>query len=161
MHPANNRQLPVSEIGLIRFSCLEKYARERNVHLCYENSQCTGHLLQTVKHADAFHGFCCDCGHHHCYDPQTDYLGQLGEKLMYTHLYDNHGQTRDKHLLPFDGSRDWEALAAGIGKTQYAGTLNLELSCIWGYNGMSYEEFSVEAMERAKKLRGLINGTAY
>lgn len=71
-------------------------------------------------------GLCYDCGHAELVDPgRFTILESFGERLIATHLHDNHA-VRDDHLLPGDGVIDWERLIALIAATPYATPLNFE-----------------------------------
>jgi len=50
-----------------------------------------------------------------------------GDRLITTHLQDNHGQ-RDDHLPPGDGQIDWDDVVAALGEIAYRGCLMLELT---------------------------------
>ncbi|MEN6302575.1 MAG: sugar phosphate isomerase/epimerase family protein [Armatimonadia bacterium] len=73
-------------------------------------------------------GICIDSGHANLGDlgaPRA--LRMAGERLITTHLHDNHG-TRDEHLPPGDADIAWEAVAEAIKEINYQGCLMLELT---------------------------------
>lgn len=144
----------VSACGLARFAALEAFAQEAGVHLCYENADASPHLAAVLEQAGDYHGFCFDCGHQFCYTPEEPLLSRFGHRLLYTHIHDNFGD-RDRHLLPFDGGRDWLQYAKLLRGTGYAGTLTLELACHSSekYRAMPFAGFVQEAYRRAKRLR--------
>ncbi len=153
LHVAYGEPYPVSSVGLSRFTALEEFASLHGVRLCYENASVAVHTIEAAKNALPGHGFCHDAGHNLCYTPAVDYLAACGEKLLYTHLHDNHG-TADEHLLPYDGNRNWTAYADALSRIGYRGTLNAELSCSWreDYRAMPYADFLTTARERVRHL---------
>jgi sugar phosphate isomerase/epimerase len=44
-----------------------------------------------------------------------------------THVHDNHGR-HDDHLMPFDGSIDWDSALLALRKVGYDGRLTFELA---------------------------------
>jgi sugar phosphate isomerase/epimerase len=154
MHVAHKIPAPnPSAEGLRSFRELEAYAKARAIKICYENCKHSVHLAAVMEGADPFHGFCYDSGHHYCYTPKEDLLGQYGDRLLYTHLHDNLGNWEDLHLLPGDGTLDWSKL---LPRLKGAEEFNLELSCTYRapYRAMKFEEFATLAYERAEKLGG-------
>lgn len=155
MHVAHKIPAPrVSPEGLRSFAELEEYAKARGIRICYENCKHSEHLAAVLDRADPFHGFCYDSGHHRCYTPKEDLLGQYGHRLQYTHLHDNLGHWEDLHLLPKDGNIDWDGLLPRL--RGYEGSFNLELSCTYraSYRAMKFEEFAALAYARAKEIGG-------
>lgn len=153
MHAAAKVPAPkVSAEGLRSFKELEDYAKARDVAICYENCKHPEHLAAVMEQADPYHGFCYDSGHHHCYTPKDDLLGQYGDRLLYTHLHDNLGHWEDLHLLPGDGNLDWSAILPQL--RNYGGSLNLELSCTYRapYRAMKFDEFAACAYQRIKEI---------
>lgn len=71
-------------------------------------------------------GLCYDCGHAELSEPGGfRLLDTHGDRLIATHLHDNHS-VRDDHLLPGDGRIDWERLIGLIAATPYAPPLTFE-----------------------------------
>jgi sugar phosphate isomerase/epimerase len=52
---------------------------------------------------------CIDVGHAHMEDGVRSSFEVMRDRLVTTHIHDNHGQ-KDEHLLPFEGTIDWDAL---------------------------------------------------
>lgn len=123
-------------LGLERFSRLFAAARDAGVRIALENVESVPHLQYLLDHCDDPNvGLCWDSGHAHCYNRGYDLLGMYGHRLMATHLNDNFGvqsqdgaisKYDDLHLLPFDGSLDWDGAAAQLGS--FVGPLTFELS---------------------------------
>lgn len=74
-------------------------------------------------------GVCIDTGHAHLVSEfgAGKALRMAGERLITTHLQDNHGDW-DEHLPPGYGTIDWDDVAAALGECGYAGCLLLELT---------------------------------
>lgn len=163
MHVSCGIAPTISEIGLERYFQLEKYAKDKGVHICYENGDSVDNMSAVLAHSDDFHGFCLDIGHKECYTPNVPLLNMFKDKLLYTHIHDNLGANlpdgvyKDLHLLPFDGIIDFENFTKTIKGIGYKGTLNLELSANGKteYNNMTYDDFVKEAYKRLKKLTKL------
>jgi len=73
-------------------------------------------------------GVCVDTGHAALGDLGPGRALRLaGERLITTHLHDNHGE-QDDHLPPGDGTIDWEDVVAALIEVSYPGTVMLELT---------------------------------
>lgn len=164
-----NTAPPVSQMGLDRFRGLCGYAKERRVHICFENLEPMPHLDAVMEEiTDPYHGFCWDIGHNSCYTPQTDFLKHYAGRLKCLHIHDNKGVTRpgspdyqdDLHLLPFDGILDWDWFAARLRECRYDGPITLEVSCLGSpaYQNMSIEEYLAAAYGRGCILRDKVDG---
>jgi len=107
-------------------------AADLGVELALENGRHLNHfeyVLQLLEMLDAAHvGICVDVGHAN--------LGTLGaaravrmagEKLLTTHLHDNHGQF-DDHLPPGQGAVAWADVFRALSEVRYSRPLILELS---------------------------------
>jgi len=160
---------PVSEIGMERFRRMCNYGHKKNVRLAFENLEPLPHIDSVMTLADGFHGFLWDCGHNLCYTPHIDMPAKFGASLIGVHVHDNRGVTRpgdihyrdDLHLLPFDGTLDWQWFADKL-RAMPSVPLTLELSRANGmsaprapidYSAMDPSAFFAEAYERAQKLR--------
>ncbi len=158
---------PVTAQGLERFMRLFSFAQERGISLAVENLEPLPHLQAVMEILPDFHGFCWDCGHNLCYTPMDDMMQKYGHKLLCTHIHDNYGISRpgdihyrdDLHLLPFDGSLDWNWFAEKIKASGFKGPLSLELSLKSKveYSTMSLQGFFDLAYQRAQKILALIN----
>lgn len=72
-------------------------------------------------------GICLDYGHAHLTGDLGEAIETLSGHLWTTHVHDN-GGTRDEHLVPFNGSIDWEAAMMGTEKIGYDGPLIFEVA---------------------------------
>lgn len=152
----------VNDLGLLRFDELVKYARERGVTLAFENLRKLGNLACIVDRYENIDNvkFCFDCGHEHCYTKTVKMLDVFTTRVCCTHIHDNHGRDfydkvsdTDEHLLPFDGTYQYELMMRKLDEYGYSGTLMLE---VWQnreeYLKMSHEDFLATCYERIKKI---------
>jgi sugar phosphate isomerase/epimerase len=72
-----------------------------------------------------FLGWCFDSGHAHIRH-ELDILETYADRLIATHLHDNNGLS-DQHLLPGQGSIDWQWVISTLKRCGYAGPVNLEV----------------------------------
>jgi sugar phosphate isomerase/epimerase len=156
MHVGSDPAIAVSDTGLHFWQSLADYAQNKGVHLCFENANTPALLEAVLQNTDRFHGFCHDTGHQLCYTPAIRYERLFSDRLLFTHLHDNHAHG-DEHLLPQDGVFDWEAYVAALKAAAYAGTLNLELSCTYAedYRQLSFLDFVRLAFLRICTLKSL------
>ena len=57
----------------------------------------------------------------------VDAVETVAEHVITTHVHDNHGR-EDEHLVPFDGTIDWDAALITMQKIGYEGTYLMELA---------------------------------
>lgn len=112
-----------------------------------------------MKNIESDHlGFCYDSGHENCFHQDADCLSLYGNRLFAVHLDDNFGDA-DTHLLPYDGTVNWNSIKEKLKKCESIDYLTLEVdfnpkhekSQI--YKGLSAEEFLALAYEKTLKLR--------
>ncbi|OJU12414.1 MAG: hypothetical protein BGN88_04130 [Clostridiales bacterium 43-6] len=148
---------PISPIGLERVKRLIDHAETQNINIAMENLNRPEYLDYIFEQIDSEKlGFCFDSGHENCFTPDRNYLAQYGHKLMALHLHDNNGE-RDLHLLPFDGTTDWNRVAHNLTRSGYNGALSLEVEAgrIPLYDGLHAEEFLKKAYQRCAAISGL------
>lgn len=108
------------------FSSLEHlvvFAKQRGVVIALENTP--GELtspssLRQFIQETRLHNLrmCFDTGHAHLEDGIEASFDMMRERLVSTHVHDNHGE-RDEHLLPHEGTINWDvALQALAGAAQ-------------------------------------------
>lgn len=152
MHPTSGRNPPpCSPTGLARWERVVERAEQKNVNVAFENMRHPAYLVEILKWIDSPRaGVCFDSGHEHCWGAGYDILAQYGTRLTALHLDDNDG-TRDAHLLPFDGTIDWDRVLAGLAASAYRGMTVLEAEN-GGYEQARAEDFLLLAAERARTL---------
>ena len=96
--------------------CAEKYG----VVVALENSVSREHLYYVLDNIKSpYVGHCFDSGHRNAFAHDTDFLAKYGDRLVATHIQDNDG-ANDLHLMPFDGTINWEQVSAELAGTSYA-----------------------------------------
>ena len=146
-----------------------EYARERGVKICVENmpsdkqkeaagnhlyGSCALNIAALAQKLNC--GICFDVGHANVSGyKMSEQLEILRGKLDVLHIHDNHG-VRDEHLLPFDGSVDWQDVADGIKKADFGGILDVEVTA-WALPGdkATRDAFGGKIVARAKRLMKL------
>ena len=99
------------------------FAKQRGVVIALENTP--GELTSPSSLRQFIHEtrlndlrMCFDTGHAHLEDGIEASFEMMRERAVSTHIHDNHGE-RDEHLLPYEGTIDWDvALQAIAGATQ-------------------------------------------
>jgi len=159
-HPATNAIGGViSKLGTDRFARLTETAEKFNVNIAVENIRNAEHLNYVLSNFDSKKvGFCYDIGHQHCFCHYADVLSAFGDRLMALHLHDNHGLI-DEHLLPFDGTVDWDLFYKTMRTLNYKGCVELE-SMSHNYINNEYptpEEYLAESYKRAVEIRSMLD----
>ena len=72
-------------------------------------------------------GICLDFGHAFLGGDVPDAVETVAEHLIATHVHDNHGRS-DEHLVPYEGTIDWDAALMSMQKIGYDGAYVLELA---------------------------------
>ena len=161
----------VNSLYYDNFEEVVEYARERGVKMAFENTEGIEYLRALMAHfkGNETVGFCWDSGHEMCYNYSEDLLGELGDRLMMTHINDNLGIRRfdgkihwtdDLHLLPFDGIADWDENIQRLRTSRRLPILNFELSVISKpnrhendiYANMDPTQYYTEAYKRACRI---------
>jgi sugar phosphate isomerase/epimerase len=89
-------------------------------------------------------GICLDVGHAHIVGDVMEAVETCSGHIVTTHLHDNGGR-RDDHLIPGQGTIDWDGTMMAFQKVGYDGTLVFELAPAHDWRGM---------LERAAAARG-------
>ncbi len=148
-----------------------EYARDKGVRLCVENMPSEkqapdNHLygscaLNVSALAEKLGiGVCWDVGHANISGyKQSEQMEILKDKIEVLHIHDNGGQ-KDAHLIPFDGSIDWNDVAKGIKNSDFCGILDVEVTA-WALSGdrgvrESFGKTIVSRAERLMEMAGLI-----
>lgn len=136
------------EINLQMYRKMIPSAKKYGITLCLENMHASyqGHRIEGVcadvsevcwyidtlnaEAGDTLFGYCLDVGHANMMRRNiTQYIKQLGERLVILHIHDNTGVT-DSHMIPYTqdkpGNVDWEGLIEGLRDINYKGTLSFE-----------------------------------
>lgn len=158
MHFTTGRKAPMyNEIGLERFKKITNYAKNLEIKVAFENTRLKGYLeyvLSNIKDENV--GICFDAGHYHVHFNDEFNFKLFKDRIFAVHLHDN-DKSDDLHLLPFDGTLDWEKTMKKLKECNYSGPITLELCYRYDYLNMSLDEFYKLGYERGMKLAELIS----
>jgi sugar phosphate isomerase/epimerase len=115
-HVARARDIPDERLWDAAFSSLEHlslFARHRGITLALENTpgeMATPVNLKAFLERTRLTGvkLCFDTGHANIEGGLAESLESARDFVVTTHLHDNRGE-RDDHLLPYEGTIDWDA----------------------------------------------------
>lgn len=148
---------PPSTVGLERLKLIIKKAEELNIKIAFENTKIWGYLEYVFDNIQSNNiGVCLDSGHLHCHFDNKYSWDRFKNKIYALHLHDN-DKSKDQHLLPFDGTINWQTLLNNIKQANYAGPLTLESCYQNDYTKISVSEFYSQSITRAKKLLDIYN----
>jgi len=151
MHLTSKNAAPsFGEVGLNRLKEIVTYANELGVRVAFENTKIKGYqeyVIQNIEEA----GICFDSGHYHAHFNDEFDFSLFKDKILAVHLHDNHGM-EDEHLLPFDGTLDWENIVKELKENHYEGPITMELVYRNEYLKMSPTEFYRKGYEIGQKL---------
>ena len=145
-----------NEIGLKRLQEIADYAESLGIKIAFENTKIKGYLeyvIENIKNENV--GICFDSGHNHVHFNDELDLSKFKNRIFAVHLHDN-DQSDDLHLLPFDGTINWEKLMKDLKDNNYNGPITLELCYRYQYLDMDIVSFYKKGYEVAKKLEEMI-----
>ncbi len=159
VHLTKGRTLPrMTQSGLRRIDELVRHAAALDVTLAIENMLGPEHIDLVLSNICSPHlGLCYDSSHDFLQGmTRSALLQKWGGRLVTTHFSDNHGE-HDDHLLPGDGTINWNALTKKFPAKTYSGPIMLEVQAKQAH--LSPEEFLRLAHERAKQLERLLTAS--
>lgn len=132
MHLTSGKDAPIyNEIGLNRLKGYLEYVidniKDENVGICYDSGHCHVH-----------------------FNDEFDF-GKFKDRIFAVHLHDN-DKTDDLHLLPFDGTIDWEETVRNLKQANFNGHITLESVYRYEYLNLTPLEFYKKSYEIANKL---------
>ncbi len=147
-------------------SPIVEYAKQKGIKLCLENmpsdkeapdnhlyGSCALNISALAEKLGI--GICWDVGHANVSGyKQSEQMQILKGKIDVLHIHDNGGKgKKDAHLLPFDGTVDWEDVAFGMRCSDFCGILDVEVTA-WAMSGdrSVRDEFGGKIINRAKRL---------
>ena len=138
----------INDVGQARFDRLMEAARAAGVKIAFENQRKLGNLSNAMEqYPDA--GFCWDVGHEACFARGVRFMPLFGKRIVALHLQDNHGEhNRDEHLLPYDGTVDFDLAARTLAEVGYEGAAMLEVAF---YRDVPLEDFYARAAVAARR----------
>ena len=147
-------------------SPLVEYARAKGIKLCIENmpsdkeapdnhlyGSCALNISSLAEKLGV--GICWDVGHANISGyKQSEQMQILKGKIDVLHIHDNGGKgQKDAHLIPFDGTVDWEDVAFGMRCSDFCGILDVEVTA-WALSGdeKTRSELGGKILNRAARL---------
>lgn len=116
IHTCGSKSVKNTEIGLKRIDTLLSVCKKFNMNLCIENLYSEKQIDFIFKHIhDENLKICYDSGHNNFLTPKSKILDNFSNKIIATHLHDNHGKT-DEHLVLGNGNINLKKLAKGLSK---------------------------------------------
>jgi len=103
---------------------------DRNVRLAAENlrieilNEILAHSLNII--GTPRYGLCYDSSHDNLSSQPMSILRRYGTRLISTHISDNRKE-KDDHMLPFEGTFDWDQFALAFSRIKFTGIFLLEV----------------------------------
>ena len=146
-----------NEIGLKRIKQIVDYAKTLDVKVAFENTKIKGYLDYVFENIDNENiGICFDSGHYHVYFNDELDFNKFKNKIFAVHLHDN-DQSDDLHLLPFDGTLNWEETIKKLKESNYNGPITMELCYRYEYLKMSVDDFYKKGYQIGERLREIFD----
>lgn len=156
MHLTSKKIAPAyNEVGLNRIREIVNYAKELDIKIAFENTKIKGYLeyvIQNIKDENV--GICYDAGHCHVHFDDEFPYEKFKNRIFAVHLHDN-DKSDDLHLLPFDGTINWQTVIKKLKECNYSGPVTLELCYRYEYLNLTLEEFYKKAYEIGIKLNNM------
>ncbi len=156
MHLTSKSIAPIyNEIGLNRLKEITQYAQELGIKVAFENTKIKGYLeyvLENIRKDNV--GICYDAGHCHVHFNDEFNFEIFKDRIFAVHLHDN-DKKDDLHLLPFDGTINWNYVMEKLKECNYNGPITLELCYRYDYLNMSLDDFYKEGFNRGQKLQNI------
>lgn len=139
-----------NKTGLKRLQKNVDYAESLDVKVAFENTKIKGYLDYVIYNANV--GICFDSGHYHVhFDDDLDF-SKFKNRIFAVHLHDN-DKSGDLHLIPFDGTLNWESVVKNLKDSNYNGPITMELCYRYEYLEMGIENFYKKGYEVGEKLK--------
>ena len=153
MHLTSKHVAPMyNEIGLNRIKKITDYAKEVGVKVAFENTKIRGYLEYVLGNiTDSHVGMCFDAGHFHAHFDDDFNHEFVKNRIFAVHLHDN-DKSDDQHLLPYDGTVNWNLVVDKLKDCNYNGPITLELYYRKDYLKDNIKIFYKEGYERGLKI---------
>lgn len=153
MHLTSGTKAPIySEIGLNRLRQIIEHAKKYNIKVAFENTKIKGYLDYVITNIkDDNVGICYDSGHVHAHFNDEFNFELFKDRIFAVHLHDN-DHSKDLHLMPFDGTIDWDELIQDLKNSNYSGPITLELCYRYEYTKSSLIDFYKKGYLTAQKI---------
>ena len=154
MHLTSKTEAPMyGEVGLKRIREICDCAQSLGVKVAFENTKIKGYLdyvIENIKNDNV--GICFDSGHYHAHFNDELDFDKFKNRIFAVHLHDN-DQSDDLHLLPFDGTLNWNETIRKLKESNYEGPVTLEIHHHRDYVQMPVEDFYKKGYEIALKIK--------
>ena len=159
MHLTSHTEAPgPNEIGLRRIKAIVDYAKDLNIKVAFENTKIKGYLDYVIDYISNDNvGICLDVGHLHAHFNDELDFDKFKNRIFAVHLHDNHGEL-DEHLIPFDGTVNWDWAIEKLRECNYNGPITMEQSYGENYTNITLEEFYKRSHDIGQKLSIMIDG---
>ena len=153
MHLTSKNVAPkYNELGLDRIKRITDYAKEQGVKVAFENTKIRGYLEYVLGNIKDEHvGMCFDAGHFHAHFDDDFNHDFVKNRIFAVHLHDN-DKSSDQHLLPFDGTLNWDIVVDKLKDCNYSGPVTLELCYRNNYLEDDVNSFYKEGYNRGEKI---------
>lgn len=154
MHLIGGKVMPeYNELGLKRLQELADYAETLDVKIAIENTKRKEYLyyvIDNIKNKNV--GVCFDSGHYHIFSNDDFEWDKVKDRIFAIHLHDN-DKSDDLHLIPFDGTLNWEDVIMKLRESNYNGPITMESCYRSNYLDISIEEFYKRSYEVGETLK--------
>lgn len=156
MHITSHSKAPKwGSTGLERLKQICDYAKSLNIKVAFENTKIKGYLdyvIDNIKNDNV--GICFDSGHCHAHFNDDFDFNKFKNRVFAIHLHDNDGKD-DLHLLPFEGTLDWNNTIQKLKECNYEGPITLEIHHHRDYVNMDIDDFYKKGYEIANKIKDM------
>ena len=158
MHLTSKSVAPeYNEVGLKRLQEIADYAESLGIKIAFENTKIKGYLEYVIDNINNKNvGICFDSGHCHVHFKDEFDFSKFKDRIFAVHLHDN-DQSDDLHLLPFDGTINWEKLIKELKDNNYNGPITMELCYRYDYLNMGLDAFYKKGYEVGEKLQSMFD----
>ena len=153
MHLCSKSEAPgPNETGYRRLQVIADEAERLGIKIAFENTKIKGYqeaVLENIKNENI--GICLDSGHLHAHFKDELDFSVFKGKIFCLHLHDNMME-KDQHLIPFEGTIDWQWLIHQLKSCGYDGPVTMELVYQNDYIQMDVKEFYRKGFEAGVRL---------
>lgn len=154
IHITSGRTAPkYSKIGIKRIKEICDYAKSLNIKVAFENNKIKDYLDYIIENVDSDNvGICFDSGHYHAFFNDEFDFEKFKNRIFAVHLHDN-DKSDDLHLIPFDGTLDWDNVIKNLKISNYSGPITMEFCYRYDYLNMSLDEFYKKGYDAGIRLK--------